>query len=134
MSDYPISQLLISIIILLFTILILLVMLASAIRIVPEYKRLSVFRLGKYIGEKGPGIVILLPIIDKDISIDLRKQFTNINKQHELWGAIGETLTTVQADGSVYISEETWSALSKNTIPEGKKVRVVKVILEVEQI
>jgi len=44
------------------------IFLASSLRIVPEAKRLSVFRMGKFIGEKGPGIVVLIPIIDKAIS------------------------------------------------------------------
>ncbi|HAX70083.1 MAG TPA: hypothetical protein DCY14_10775, partial [Anaerolineae bacterium] len=41
------------------------VFLANAIRIVPEYQRLVVFRLGRSVGAKGPGIVILVPVIDR---------------------------------------------------------------------
>jgi regulator of protease activity HflC (stomatin/prohibitin superfamily) len=48
--------------------LLLVFMLATSIKIVPESKRLSVFRMGQFIGEKGPGIVILMPLIDKAIS------------------------------------------------------------------
>ena len=36
---------------------------ASAIRVVPEYSRLVVFRLGRCVGTKGPGIVLLIPVI-----------------------------------------------------------------------
>jgi regulator of protease activity HflC (stomatin/prohibitin superfamily) len=48
--------------------------LASAIRIVKEYERAVIFRLGKYIGRlKGPGIIILIPVIDKvERKVDLR--------------------------------------------------------------
>ena len=46
--------------------------LASAVRIVPEKKRLRVFRLGKEIGVKGPGIVIVVPIIDRAVMEDLK--------------------------------------------------------------
>lgn len=37
---------------------------ASAIRLVPESERLAVYRLGRYIGEKGPGLVFVIPVID----------------------------------------------------------------------
>lgn len=44
----------------------------SAIKIVREYERLVVFRLGRLIGEKGPGIVLVIPIIDRVVRISLR--------------------------------------------------------------
>ena len=47
---------------------------ASAIRIVPENIRLSVFRLGRYIGDKGPGVVFLIPTIDRAIRVDVSDQ------------------------------------------------------------
>ena len=46
------------------------IFLASAIRMVPENKRYRVFRLGQEIGEKGPGIVFLIPFIDRVELID----------------------------------------------------------------
>ncbi|NPA54630.1 MAG: slipin family protein [Aquificae bacterium] len=46
--------------------------LASAIKILPEYERGVVFRLGRVIGAKGPGLVILIPIIDKMVRVSLR--------------------------------------------------------------
>lgn len=57
------------------------VILASAIRIVPEYQRLVVFRLGRCIGSKGPGIVILIPILDRAVRADLREQVREIPHQ-----------------------------------------------------
>lgn len=51
---------------------IVLFFLASAIKIVPEFQRLVVFRLGRLIGAKGPGIVLVLPIIDRVMRVDLR--------------------------------------------------------------
>ncbi len=45
---------------------------SSAIRIVREYERGVVFRLGRLIGAKGPGLIILIPIIDKVVKVDLR--------------------------------------------------------------
>ncbi|MDT9546231.1 MAG: slipin family protein [Chlorobium sp.] len=56
-----------------FTILILLVLfLGSSVKIMREYERAVVFRLGRLLGAKGPGIIILIPGIDKMIRVDLR--------------------------------------------------------------
>jgi regulator of protease activity HflC (stomatin/prohibitin superfamily) len=57
------------------------ILLASAIRIVNEYVRLVVFRLGRCIGSKGPGIVFLIPIVDRGVSVDLREQVREIPHQ-----------------------------------------------------
>ena len=46
--------------------------LASAIRILNEYERAVIFRLGRLIATKGPGIIILIPVIDKMVRVDLR--------------------------------------------------------------
>jgi regulator of protease activity HflC (stomatin/prohibitin superfamily) len=54
---------------------------SSAIRIVPEYIRLVVFRLGRCIGAKGPGIVFLIPIVDRAVKVDLREQVREIPHQ-----------------------------------------------------
>ncbi len=62
-------------------VLIGIVILASAIRIVPEYQRLVVFRLGRCIGSKGPGIVILIPVLDRAVRADLREQVREIPHQ-----------------------------------------------------
>jgi len=57
------------------------VFIANAIRIVPEYQRLVVFRLGRSVGPKGPGIVILIPVIDRAVKVDLREQVREIPHQ-----------------------------------------------------
>jgi regulator of protease activity HflC (stomatin/prohibitin superfamily) len=62
-------------------VLLLFAFLASAIRIVPEYQRLVVFRLGRCVGTKGPGIVLLIPIIDRAVKVDLREQVREIPHQ-----------------------------------------------------
>jgi len=46
--------------------------LSSAIRILNEYERGVIFRLGRVLGAKGPGLILLIPIIDKMIKVDLR--------------------------------------------------------------
>lgn len=50
-------------------------------RVVSEYKRLVVFRLGKMIGTKGPGIVSVRPLIDRVMSVDLREFYLEIPRQ-----------------------------------------------------
>jgi regulator of protease activity HflC (stomatin/prohibitin superfamily) len=50
-------------------------------RIVTDYERLVVFRLGRYIGERGPGLVWLWPIIDQPVRANLREEFLEIPKQ-----------------------------------------------------
>jgi len=64
-----------------FVVLILFVVLGSAVRIVPEYQRLVVFRLGRCIGARGPGIVLLIPVIDRAVKVDLREQVREIPHQ-----------------------------------------------------
>jgi regulator of protease activity HflC (stomatin/prohibitin superfamily) len=46
--------------------------LASAIRILREYERGVIFRLGRLVGEKGPGLILLIPIVDRMVKISLR--------------------------------------------------------------
>jgi regulator of protease activity HflC (stomatin/prohibitin superfamily) len=48
------------------------VVLANAIRVVREYERLVVFRLGRLVGERGPGLVLLIPLIDRAVKVGLR--------------------------------------------------------------
>jgi regulator of protease activity HflC (stomatin/prohibitin superfamily) len=57
------------------------VFIANAIRIVPDYQRLVVFRLGRSVGAKGPGIVLLIPVIDRAVRVDLREQVREIPHQ-----------------------------------------------------
>lgn len=61
--------------------LIVISFLTSAIRIVPEYQRLVVFRLGRCIGDRGPGVVLLIPFIDRAVRVDLREQVREIPHQ-----------------------------------------------------
>ncbi|MEE8639753.1 MAG: slipin family protein [bacterium] len=52
--------------------IILIFILASAIRILREYERGVIFRLGRLVGAKGPGLIILIPIVDRMVRVDLR--------------------------------------------------------------
>src|SRR5512144_2103180 len=71
----------ISIVLLAILLVLAVFFLISAIRIVPEYQRLVVFRLGRCIGAKGPGIVILIPVVDRAVKADLREQVREIPHQ-----------------------------------------------------
>ncbi|MBA4419534.1 MAG: hypothetical protein C0391_00085 [Anaerolinea sp.] len=62
-------------------VLLVLVFLVNAIKVVPEYNRLVVFRLGRCIGDKGPGLVLLIPFIDRPVKVDLREQVRDIPHQ-----------------------------------------------------
>jgi regulator of protease activity HflC (stomatin/prohibitin superfamily) len=58
--------------------------LSSAIRIVQEYERIVVFRLGRCVGPRGPGLVLLTPFIDRGVKVDLREQVREIPKQQSI--------------------------------------------------
>jgi regulator of protease activity HflC (stomatin/prohibitin superfamily) len=62
-------------------IILLAVVLPSAMRILREYERAVVFRLGKLIGAKGPGLVFLIPVVDRMVRMDLRVVTINVAKQ-----------------------------------------------------
>ncbi len=64
-----------------FVVVVLVIFLVNAIRIVNEYQRLVVFRLGRCIGTKGPGLVLLIPIIDRPVRADLREQVREVPHQ-----------------------------------------------------
>jgi regulator of protease activity HflC (stomatin/prohibitin superfamily) len=57
------------------------IFIAAALKVVPEYKRLVVFRLGRCIGQRGPGLVLLIPFVDRPVSVDLREQVREIPTQ-----------------------------------------------------
>jgi regulator of protease activity HflC (stomatin/prohibitin superfamily) len=63
-------------------VLVAIVLIANAIRIVPEYQRLVVFRLGRVIPKpRGPGLVFLIPVIDRAVRQDLREQVREVPHQ-----------------------------------------------------
>jgi len=66
-----------------FMVLVVLVVmfLASAIRVLNEYERGVIFRLGRVIATKGPGLIILIPVIDKMVKIDLRTVTMEVQPQ-----------------------------------------------------
>src|SRR5690349_24654662 len=53
----------------------------QAIRILREYERGVIFRLGKLLGAKGPGLIFLIPIVDRMVRMDLRVVTINVERQ-----------------------------------------------------
>jgi regulator of protease activity HflC (stomatin/prohibitin superfamily) len=69
----------------LVTLLVLIVLVvaaaAASVRILREYERAVVFRLGRLIGAKGPGLVLLVPMIDRMVRVSLRTHTLNVPAQ-----------------------------------------------------
>lgn len=57
------------------------IFLPQALRILREYERGVIFRLGKLIGAKGPGLIFLIPIVDRMVKMDLRVVTIDVAKQ-----------------------------------------------------
>src|SRR5438309_4220965 len=57
------------------------IILPQAIRILREYERGVIFRLGKLLGAKGPGLILLIPIVDRMVRMDLRVVTISVEKQ-----------------------------------------------------
>src|SRR5437016_846185 len=57
------------------------IILPQAMRILREYERGVIFRLGKLLGAKGPGLIILIPMVDRMVKMDLRVVTIDVSKQ-----------------------------------------------------
>jgi len=67
--------------ILIFLIVITLFIITSSLKVIREYERAVIFRLGRLIGYKGPGLIILLPFIDRMVKVSLRTITMDIEPQ-----------------------------------------------------
>src|SRR5919106_201608 len=81
------------------TIIVVLIIVAYSIRVIREYQRAVVFRLGRLIGAKGPGLIFLIPIIDRAVIVDLRVVTLDVPKQK----IITLDNVTVDVDAVVYL-------------------------------
>ncbi|HZH37340.1 MAG TPA: slipin family protein [Flavisolibacter sp.] len=73
MENFPVSTIIIA--------LLILYVLASSIRILAEYERGVVFRLGRMVGVRGPGLIILVPFIEKMVKVSLRTVVMDVPPQ-----------------------------------------------------
>jgi regulator of protease activity HflC (stomatin/prohibitin superfamily) len=72
--------------------------LLSAVRVVQEYERGVIFRLGRFVGAKGPGLFILIPIVDRMVKVDLRTVTLDVPSQE----AISRDNVTLKVNAVVY--------------------------------
>jgi len=70
-----------SLVAILIFIAIIAIFLSMAIKIVREYERIVVFRFGRVLAEKGPGLVLIIPFIDQPKKVDLRERFIQVPHQ-----------------------------------------------------
>lgn len=82
----------------LIALLLAFVILSQAIKIVREYERVVIFRLGRFSGVKGPGIFLIIPIIDRVILLDLRVFTIDVAKQV----VITKDNVSVEVDAVIY--------------------------------
>lgn len=62
-------------------IIISLIIISSALKVLREYERAVIFRLGRLIAAKGPGIIVIIPFIDQMVRVDLRTLTMDVPKQ-----------------------------------------------------
>lgn len=78
--------------------IVVILLIASAIRVLKEYERGVIFRLGRLIGAKGPGIIFLIPLIDKMVKISLRTVVMDVPPQD----VITKDNVSVQVNAVIY--------------------------------
>ncbi len=75
-----------------------LLVLSSAIKVLREYERGVIFRLGRSIGAKGPGLILLIPIVDKMVRVQLRTVAMEVPSQD----VITQDNVTVKVNAVIY--------------------------------
>jgi regulator of protease activity HflC (stomatin/prohibitin superfamily) len=90
--------LVINLVILLIVVVGLVGLLTQSVRVVREYERLVVFRLGKCIGARGPGPVLLIPFVDRPVRVDQRELFFEVPHQ----SCITQDNVAIQIDFLIY--------------------------------
>ena len=78
--------------------IVVILILAAAIRVLREYERGVIFRLGRLVGAKGPGLIILIPFIDKMVKISLRTVVMDVPPQD----VITKDNVSVQVNAVIY--------------------------------
>jgi regulator of protease activity HflC (stomatin/prohibitin superfamily) len=95
------------------------IVLPQMIRILREYERGVIFRLGKLLGTKGPGLILLIPLVDRMVKMDLRVVTIDVSKQ-EMMTSDNVPVTVdavvyfrvVEAESAVIKVESFWKATS----------------------
>src|SRR4030042_6719518 len=79
-------------------VIVLLIVLPASIKIVKEYERGVIFRLGRLVGAKGPGLFLIIPFVDRMIKVDLRGVTMDVPSQE----VITRDNVTVRVNAVVY--------------------------------
>lgn len=77
---------------------VVIILISAAIRIVQEYERGAVFRLGRFVGLRGPGLVFLIPFVERMMKVDLRVITMDVPAQE----CITRDNVTVKVDAVIY--------------------------------
>ncbi|MEJ2232410.1 MAG: SPFH domain-containing protein [Syntrophobacterales bacterium] len=110
-----------------FLIVLAVLFLASAIRILNEYERGVIFRLGRVMSRaKGPGLIILIPVVDRMVKISLRLVAMDVPPQDVITRDGGAELDELLSDREK-INSQLQEILDKHTDPWGVKVTTVEV-------
>ena len=81
-----------------FLVIIVLIIIGSSIKMVYEYERAVIFRLGRLLGAKGPGLFFRIPIVDRFVKVDLRVVTIDVPKQR----IVTKDNVTVDVDAVIY--------------------------------
>ncbi len=101
--------------------LVLLILLPMSVKIVPEYERGVLFRLGRLVGQRGPGFFLIIPFVDKMMKVDLRVVTMDVPSQE----VITKDNVTVRVNAVVFF---------RVVDPEASVVRVLDHIRATSQI
>ena len=102
-------------------VLALVVILPMSVKIVPEYERGVLFRLGRLVGQRGPGLFLIIPFIDRMVKVDLRVVTMDVPSQE----VITRDNVTVRVNAVVYF---------RVVMPEDSVVKVLDHIRATSQI
>jgi regulator of protease activity HflC (stomatin/prohibitin superfamily) len=98
-----------------------LILLMLAIKIVPEYERGVIFRLGRLVGAKGPGFFLIIPLVDRMVKVDLRVMTMDVPSQE----VITKDNVTVRVNAVAYF---------RVVDPESSVVKVLDYVTATSQI
>jgi regulator of protease activity HflC (stomatin/prohibitin superfamily) len=92
--------------------IIILILLANSINILQAYERAVIFRLGKFVGVKGPGVVLIIPFTDKIMKFKLGK-------------VVNASSDIDPYKGKISLNGQEFDAISEEKIKKDEKVKIV---------
>src|SRR6266481_3879649 len=107
-------------------IILIIIIMPQAVRILREYERGVIFRLGKLLGAKGPGLIFLIPIVDRMVRMDLRVVTISVEKQEVMTrDNVPVTVTAVEVK-DVALPDTMKRAMAKQA--EAERERRAKIV------